>query len=135
MTDSPTLAASVDSVNSTVPDATPEPSPTLSAEDLPTPNGPASDVTNSVWLAAAGSISDTLTRRGFTTTEFWTTSIGFGLTALLALVGVPGSTTTQVVSLLAPTLLAGIYGAVRTMHKSNLSKLLGDIFPQSSDQP
>jgi len=95
----------------------------------PQPSG----ISSSVGSAVLTAVSASLTRKGFLTSEWWTAVIGAGLSAVVALVGVQGPTGTQIVSVLAPALLAASYAVVRTIHKSKLAALLGDIFPQSGD--
>lgn len=82
--------------------------------------------------AVLDAISATLQRRGFLTTEWWTTVLAGLLSAALALVGVHGQAAAQVVGILAPVLVAGIYAAVRTMHKSALAQVLSSAFPSPS---
>ena len=93
------------------------------ADDQPAVDDPA--------LAALSSISDALAHKGWLTTEWWTTVIGGGASAALAFVGVGGSTATQIVSVVAPALLAAIYAMVRTRHKSAMAAVLQGAFPQA----
>jgi hypothetical protein len=74
-------------------------------------------------------VTKTLLRRGFLTSEWWTTIAAAGLSTVLALVGVHGSAAAQVVGILAPVIVAATYAAVRTMHKSTLAKVLAAAFP------
>lgn len=85
-------------------------------------------------LAVVDAVSASLVRRGFLTTEWFTTVIALVLTALLAWIGVGDSTATQIVSVAAPTILAAVYALVRTRQKSTLSQLVSNVFPQF-DQP
>lgn len=85
-----------------------------------------------VVQAALAAVSKSLTRRGYLTTEWWTTIIGGALSAVLALVHVKGSSAAQVVAIAAPAVLAALYAIVRTMHKSSLASALGDAFPQAA---
>ncbi len=86
-------------------------------------------------------MTKSLARRGFFTSEWWTTVIGGALSAALALLHIPASSATHVVAVVAPAALAGLYAVTRTMHKSNLASALGDFFPQATqgqgpvDQP
>ena len=82
--------------------------------------------------AALEAVSGSLARRGYLTTEWWTTMIGGALSAVLALVHINASSATHVVAVIAPALLAGLYAVTRTMHKSVLSSALGAVFPQAS---
>jgi len=70
--------------------------------------------------AALQAVCNCLQRRGFLTTEWWTTVAAAGLTSVLAKIGVPGPTTVQIVSVLAPLLVAVVYAIARTAHKSAL---------------
>jgi hypothetical protein len=77
-------------------------------------------------------ISKSLIPRGYLTTEWWTTIIGGAVSAVLALVHVSGSNATHVAAVVAPAVLAALYAITRTMHKSALASLLGDVFPQAT---
>jgi hypothetical protein len=87
---------------------------------------------NDAAQAALNEVAKTLGRRGFFTTEWWTTIIGGALSAVLALVHVKGSGAEQAVAVLSPAVLAGLYAVTRTMHKSALAGALSDVFPQAS---
>jgi len=78
-------------------------------------------------------VSDSLVRRGYLTTEWWTTVIGGALSAILAVVHINASSATHVVAVAAPALLAGLYAITRTMHKSALASALADVLPQAGD--
>jgi hypothetical protein len=81
--------------------------------------------------AVADAVSDSLLRRGFLTTEWWTSIVGATLSTVLGAVGVPGGLTAQVVTILAPVLLAAIYALARTSQKSALAAVVAsDLFPQ-----
>lgn len=84
-----------------------------------------------VLQAALTGISDSLARRGYLTTEWWTTVIGGALSAVLALVHVGGSSATHVVAVAAPAVLAALYAITRTVHKSALASALGAVLPQA----
>lgn len=75
-------------------------------------------------VATVGAISDALCRRGYLTTEWWTTVVASLLTLSLSYVGVPGPTAAKVVVIAAPVVIAAVYAAARTMHKSALASLL-----------
>jgi hypothetical protein len=85
-------------------------------------------------LAVANAVSASLVRRGFLTTEWFTTIIALALTALLAWLGVGDSMATQIVGVAAPTILAAVYALVRTRQKSAQWQLVSDVFPHF-DQP
>ena len=74
-------------------------------------------------------ISGALQRRGYLTTEWWTTVAAGLLSAVLALVGVAGPAAAQVTGILAPVLVAVVYAVVRTMHKSALAAVLSAALP------
>jgi hypothetical protein len=95
-----------------------------------TPSGPADsgDVAQELFAA----VSKQLLRRGYFTTEWWTTIIGGALSTVLALVHVNGSSATHVVAVAAPALLAGLYAITRTLHKSALATALTELFPQAT---
>jgi hypothetical protein len=77
-------------------------------------------------------VSQSLLRRGYLTTEWWTTIIGGALSTILALIHVKASSATHVVAVVSPSLLAALYAITRTMHKSALASALGDVFPQAA---
>jgi hypothetical protein len=81
--------------------------------------------------AALQAASRSLVRRGYFTTEWWTTIIGGALSAALALMHIKASSATHVVAVAAPAILAAIYAVTRTMHKSALASALADVFPQA----
>ena len=89
-----------------------------------------------VTEAALNAMSTALQRRGYLTTEWWTTIAAAGVSLLLAIVGVNGPVAFRVTAVLAPVLVAGIYAVARTAHKSAMAKLLAnDLLPASaSDQ-
>jgi hypothetical protein len=95
-----------------------------------TPSGPpdSSDIAQELLA----SVSKQLLRRGYFTTEWWTTIIGGALSTVLALVHVNGSSATHVVAVAAPALLAGLYAITRTLHKSTLASTLTELFPQAT---
>lgn len=91
---------------------------------------------SSVTEAALNAMSTTLQRRGYLTTEWWTTVAAAGLSLLLAIVGVNGPVAFQITAVLAPVLVASIYAVVRTVHKSAMAKLLAsDLLPASASDP
>jgi hypothetical protein len=100
----------------------------VAQSDQPVPGGPANE---DVVDAVLESISKSLVPRGYLTTEWWTTITGGALSAVLALVHVGGSTATHVAAVVAPTVLAALYAITRTIHKSALASVLGDVFPQA----
>jgi hypothetical protein len=77
-------------------------------------------------------VSKQLLRRGYFTTEWWTTIIGGALSTVLALVHVNASSATHVVAVAAPAVLAGLYAITRTLHKSALATTLAELFPQAT---
>jgi hypothetical protein len=81
--------------------------------------------------ASLAALSKSLGRRGFFTTEWWTTMIGGALSAALALIHIKASSATHVVAVVSPALLAALYAITRTMHKSALASALSDFFPQA----
>jgi hypothetical protein len=85
-----------------------------------------------VDVAIAGAVSATLTRRGYLTTEWWTTVLGAALSTVLALIGIHGAAAAQAIAIGAPVLLAATYAVSRSMHKSHLAELVADALPQSS---
>jgi hypothetical protein len=74
-------------------------------------------------------LSGALQRRGYLTTEWWTTVAAGLLSAVLALVGLAGPAAAQITGILAPVLVAGLYAVVRTMHKSALAEVLSAALP------
>ena len=76
-------------------------------------------------------ISNTVTRPGALTTEWWTVVISGAASAGLALTGVPGSEAAQVAGIIAPIVLALVYVFVRTRTKGALADVLQAVFPQA----
>lgn len=100
----------------------------MAQAEQPLPAAPGHTEAGQQALAA---VSETLARRGYLTTEWWTTIIGGAVSAVLALVHITGSSATHVVAVVSPALLAGLYAVSRTMHKSALASALSDLFPQA----
>jgi hypothetical protein len=92
----------------------------------PVPSG-----NSDVASAVVQSVSESLVRRGYLTTEWWTTMIGGALSAVLAVVHINASSATHVVAVVAPALLAALYAITRTNHKSAVASALGGLFPQA----
>ncbi len=88
--------------------------------------------TTDVGQAVLQEVSESLVRRGYLTTEWWTTVVGGAVSAILALVHINASSATHVVAVAAPAVLAGLYAVTRTMHKSALAAALADVFPQAA---
>lgn len=82
--------------------------------------------------AVLQAVSDSLVRRGYLTTEWWTTILGGALSAVLALVHIKASSATHVVAVVAPAALAALYSVTRTLHKSALASALATVFPQAA---
>lgn len=82
-------------------------------------------------LAAIAQISNTVTRPGPLTTEWWTVVLAGAISAALALTGLPGSAAAQVAGIVAPILLALMYALVRSRTKGALAEVLQAIFPQA----
>jgi hypothetical protein len=97
--------------------------------------GSGSGTGNDVPQQVLADVTDSLSRRGFFTSEWWTTVIGGALSAVLALLHVSSSSATHVAAVVAPAVLAGLYAVVRTVHKSQLAGALSDIFPQAAQPP
>jgi hypothetical protein len=91
--------------------------------------------TNDVTQQVVTDVAESLSRRGFFTSEWWTTVIGGALSAVLALLHVSSSSATHVAAVVAPAVLAGLYAIVRTVHKSQLASALAGIFPQAAQSP
>ena len=115
-------------------DSSPAP-PADSTPASPADRTPATSAGRTILDDVLKAVSQSVERRGYLTTEFWTTLFGGALSVILAFVHVSASTAAQVAAVAAPALLAGTYAAVRTMHKSALASLLGDLFPQDSESP
>jgi len=79
-------------------------------------------------------ISQGLQRRGYLTTEWWTTVIGAALSVVLSYVHVSSSASAQTASILAPALLAAAYAVARTSQKSALSDVLQAALPNATGQ-
>lgn len=87
-------------------------------------------------LAGVAQISNTVTRPGALTTEWWSVVIAGVVSTVLALTGLPGSEAAQVAGIIAPILLAVIYVFVRSRTKGALAAVLQGVFPQAdSPQP
>jgi len=80
-------------------------------------------------------ISNTVTRPGALTTEWWTVVIAGAVSTVLAVTGLPGSEAAQVAGIVAPILLALIYVFVRSRTKGALAEVLKAVFPQADDNP
>lgn len=78
-------------------------------------------------------MSDSLVRRGYLTTEWWTTVIGGALSAILAVVHINASSATHVAAVAAPALLAALYATTRTTQKSALASAIATVIPQATD--
>jgi hypothetical protein len=97
---------------------------------------PTSDsVATATATAVASAVSQSLARRGYLTTGWFTTVIGGGLTVLLGYVGVSGPVAAQVVTVAAPAVLAAAYAVVRTGQKSRLGAIAADLLPQYTQTP
>lgn len=81
--------------------------------------------------SALQAISNSLLRRGYLTTEWWTTILGGALSAVLALLHIKASSATHVVAVVVPALLAALYAVTRTVHKAALASVLDEVFPQA----
>jgi hypothetical protein len=84
---------------------------------------------------AIANLSNTVSRPGPLTTEWWTVLVATGLTTLLGIVGVKGSTATQLAATVAPVVLALAYAFVRAHTKGALANALAAVFPQASSNP
>lgn len=82
--------------------------------------------------AGLQSISASLQRRGYLTTEWWTTVVGGGLTVLLSYVHPGDAAAPQTAAIIAPALIAVVYSVSRTMHKSALADVLQAALPGAS---
>lgn len=78
-------------------------------------------------------ISNTVTRPGPLTSEWWTIVIAGAASTVLALTGLPGSDVAQVAGIVAPIVLALIYALVRLRTKGALAEVLQAVFPQADD--
>lgn len=104
-------------------------SPPPAQPPIPTPPMPV--VAPDAVAAGLQSISISLQRRGYLTTEWWTTVVGGALTLMLAYVR-PGDTAApQTAAIIAPVVLAVAYSISRTMHKSALADVLQAALPQT----
>jgi len=99
----------------------------------PQPIG-SSPVTDTVQ-AGLQSISTSLQRRGYLTTEWWTTIVGAGLTVVLSFLHPGGSAAAQTASILAPAVIAMVYTVSRTAHKSALADVLQAAVPDAANNP
>jgi hypothetical protein len=94
----------------------------------PRPTTPDPDLQDAVLTA----VSETLVRRGYLTTEFWTTVVGAALTSVLSVADVANPTATQIVAVATPAVLAAVYATVRSLHKSRFTGLITDLFPENT---
>ncbi len=76
-------------------------------------------------------IASAASRRGYLTTEWWTTVLAAVLSTVLGLVGLHGPAAAQAAGILAPVLVAAVYAFARTRHKSALAQLAALAFPQA----
>ena len=79
-------------------------------------------------------IASAVGRRGYLTTEWWTTVLAAVLSAVLGLVGLHGPAAAQAAAILAPVLVAAVYAFVRTQHKSALARLAALAVPQAQQR-
>jgi hypothetical protein len=85
--------------------------------------------------AAIAQISNTITRPGPLTMEWWSVLIAGAASAALAAAGLPGSSAAQVAGIAAPIILALVYAFVRAQTKGALADALKAIFPQATTAP
>ena len=102
---------------------------------LPSPRKAQVQATSTKQNPVVAQISNTVTRPGALTTEWWTVVIAGAASAGLALTGVPGSEAAQVAGIIAPIVLALVYVFVRTRTKGALADVLQAIFPQADAAP
>jgi hypothetical protein len=123
------MADAVTVTQAVLPTPTPTPAP-----PGPVAAGPATQLTppNPQLDPVLAAMSQTLQRRGYLTTEWWTAMVGAALSGLLAVVGVQGPAVAQVAGVLAPVAISAVYTVVRTKHKSALASTLVSAFPESS---
>jgi hypothetical protein len=97
--------------------------PTLRKDRVPATSAPQNPV--------VAQISNTVSRPGALTTEWWSIVIAGAASAGLALTGIPGSEAAQVAGIIAPIVLALVYVFVRTRTKGALAEVLHAVFPQA----
>jgi hypothetical protein len=74
--------------------------------------------------AVLNAVAATLRRRGFLTSEWWTSIVALALTATIALAGTRNQLTVQIVAIAAPVVVAASYAYARSAHKSKLAQLV-----------
>jgi hypothetical protein len=84
---------------------------------------------------AIASLTNTVSRPGALTTEWWTVLVATALSTVLGIVGVNGSTATQIAATFAPIVLALAYAFVRAHTKGALADALSSVFPQATSNP
>jgi hypothetical protein len=84
---------------------------------------------------AIAHLTNTVSRPGPLTTEWWTVLIATTLSTVLGVVGVKGSAGTQIAATAAPVVLAVGYAFVRAHTKGVLAKALLAVFPQAASNP
>lgn len=94
--------------------------------------GPAPTAVTDPLQAGLMSISASLDRRGYLTTEWWTTVAGTAITMLLAYVRPGDSAAPQTAAIIAPALISMVYMVSRTAHKSALADVLQAAMPDAA---
>jgi hypothetical protein len=84
---------------------------------------------------AIAHLTNAVSRPGPLTTEWWTVLIATTLSTVLGVVGVKGSTGTQIAATAAPVVLAIGYAFVRAHTKGVLAQALSAAFPQAASKP
>lgn len=74
--------------------------------------------------AVLDAVAVTLRRKGFFTSEWWTSIVALALTATIALVGTSNQLTVQIVAIAAPVVVAAAYAYMRSAHKSKLAQFV-----------
>jgi hypothetical protein len=84
---------------------------------------------------AIANASNTVSRPGPLTTEWWTVLVATAVSAVLGVVGIKGSAGAQVATIVAPIVLALAYAFVRAHTKGALADALRAVFPQATTSP
>ena len=84
---------------------------------------------------ALAQVANTAARPGVLTTEWWSVILAGAISSVMAIVGLPGGTATQVAGIVAPIVLALVYAFVRSQTKGALADALQAVFPQATSDP
>jgi len=86
-------------------------------------------------VKAVANMTNTATRPGPLTTEWWSVLIAGAVSSVLGAVGLPGPVGAQIAAIAAPIVLALAYAFVRGQTKGALADALTAVLPQAATNP